>query len=282
MSGQTVQVTPPVALTITGADSGGGAGVAADLKTFAAHGVFGTFALTAITAQDTSAVHALVPVDPGLLDAQLDAVLGDFPVAVAKTGMLATADLVELLAERAAAGRLPQLVVDPVLTTSNGASLFEGDAAAAYRLLLPHVRVLTPNLHEAEVLLGTSRARYVSDMRDAAKALQELGPEVVVVKGGSLSGPRAVDVVAGGGGQLLELGLPKIHTRNLHGAGCTLSAAIAANLALGFAPIDAVRRARTYVTDVIVRSATWMLGRGTGPLDHFGAQPTGLPVARRH
>ncbi len=273
---------PPVALTVAGSDSGGGAGVAADLKTFAAHGVYGTLALTAITAQDTETVRAAVPVDPGLLEAQLDAVLGDFPVAVAKTGMLATRELVEHLVDRAAAGRLPPLVVDPVMASHSGAPLFRGDASGAYRRLLPHSTVLTPNLREAEALLGVEpgRLRFVSDLRDAARALRDLGPQVVVVKGGHLAGPRAVDVVAGDG-ELLELGVPMITTRNVHGSGCTFSAAVAANMALGFPPVEAVRRARVFVVDLIVRSSTLVLGRGSGPLDHFAASPAGSPGTRR-
>ncbi|HTW99802.1 MAG TPA: bifunctional hydroxymethylpyrimidine kinase/phosphomethylpyrimidine kinase [Acidimicrobiales bacterium] len=271
MTGQSLPLpfTPPVALTIAGSDSGGGAGIAADLKTFAAHGVFGTLAITAITAQDTAGVHNAIPVDPSLLDAQIDAVLGDFPVSVAKTGMLATLELLELIIDRVKTKRLPPLVVDPVMVSTSGAALFEGDAAAAYRRLLPYALVLTPNLPEAEALLGT-RVKYLSDMRDAAKALHDLGPQVVVVKGGHLPGPRAVDVVAGGG-ELLELGFPMVQTRNVHGSGCTLSAAIAANLALGYSPVDSVRRARVFVTDAIVRSSNWVLGSGHGPLDHFGA-----------
>lgn len=264
--------TPPVALTIAGTDSGGGAGVAADLRTFAAHGVFGTLAVTAVTAQDTSGVRASFPVDPDLVDAQIEAVLGDFRVVAAKTGMLATRAVVDRVARFAAEARLPALVVDPVMVSSSGASLLEGDAVAAYRRLLPHALVATPNLAEAEALLGRE-VRSLRAMRDAARELHGLGVSYAVVKGGHLGGDVATDVVFDGV-ELRELSAAMVSTRNVHGTGCTLSAAICAGVARGLDPVEAIAEAKRYVTAAISSASAWRLGAGHGPLDHF---PRGWP-----
>jgi hydroxymethylpyrimidine/phosphomethylpyrimidine kinase len=266
---------PPVALTIAGSDSGGGAGIAADLKTFAAHGVFGTLAVTAVTAQDTGKVHAVLALPPDLVDQQIDAVLGDFDVVAAKTGMLATLAIVETLASRARSGRLPQLVVDPVMVASSGAALLEGDAAGAYRSLLPHALVATPNLAEAEVLLDR-RLSTLAEMADAARALHDLGVAFAVVKGGHLAGDEATDVVFDGT-SVTYLTSPMIRTANIHGTGCTLSAAIVAGLALGHPPLEAIAMAKEYVSRAIASSRTWRLGGGHGPLDHFPDQVATAP-----
>ncbi len=263
--------TPPVALTIAGSDSGGGAGIAADLRTFAAFGVFGTLALTAVTAQDTTGVHAVLALAPALVDAQVDAVLGDFDVRAAKTGMLATLEIVDTIAERARGGGLPPLVVDPVMVSSSGAALLEGDAVAAYLRLLPHALVVTPNLPEAEVLLHHEVASRAA-MGDAARALHDLGARYAVVKGGHLGGPDAVDVVFDGE-VLVELTAPMVPTANNHGTGCTLSAAIAAALALGHEPLDAIGLAKRYVSAAISAASSWHLGAGRGPLDHLVGWP---------
>jgi len=262
---------PPVALSIAGTDTGGGAGIAADLKTFAAHGVHGTFVVTAMTAQDTRKVHGVVVSDHWFVALQLDAVLGDFTVRAAKTGMLATADLVNLVAERAEAGELPRLVVDPVMVASSGASLVEGDAPAAYRRLLASATIVTPNLPEAEALLDRP-VRGLGAMIEAARALQGLGAGLVVVKGGHLPGDDACDVVYDGD-HLEVLHRTRVPTANVHGTGCTLSAAIAANLAIGLTPLQAVVAAKDYVTGALRRSATWHLASGPGPLDHLGRLP---------
>lgn len=260
-------VDPPVAMTIAGSDSGGGAGLQADLKTFAALGVFGTMALTAVTAQDTLKVHGVVELAPEFVDAQIDAVLGDLPVRAVKTGMLATIGVIDVVARRAERGELPRLVVDPVMVASSGASLFAGDAPSAYRRLLPHALVVTPNLPEASALLGRE-IRDLEAMADAARELVALGAKVAVVKGGHLGGERAVDVVADRD-QLLELSDEMVDTANVHGTGCTLSAAIAARLALGDQPIAAVRAAKGYVAEVIRASRAMQLGAGPGPLEHL-------------
>ena len=265
-------MTPPVALTIAGSDSGGGAGVQADLKTFAALGVFGTSAFAALTAQNTRAVVGVLPVPPEFVVAQVEAVLDDLPVAAVKTGMLGTAGVVTAVADLAAAGRLPSLVVDPVMVSSSGARLLEEAAERAYvERLLPWARVLTPNLLEAQVLLGTP-IRTLAQQADAARALAGLGPEVVVVKGGhavSGSEDEAVDVVWDRG-RTYELRAPRVATDNDHGTGCTFASAVAARLAAGSEVEPALHAAKAYVSRAVAGGAGWRLGQGHGPLDHFG------------
>lgn len=266
-------MTPPVALTIAGSDSSGGAGIQADLKTFSALGVFGASAITALTAQNTRGVRGVLPVTPDFVVAQVDAVLDDLPVAAVKTGMLATAEIVEAVAGLAAAGRLPWLVVDPVMVASSGARLLEADAERRYlEALLPHARVITPNLREAEVLLGAP-IQTLAEQCEAARALGALGPRAVVVKGGHAVADRpdeAVDVVWDGG-LVHELHGERIATRNDHGTGCTFSAAIAAALATGSDVGAAVRLAKDFVFRAVQGGAAWRLGGGHGPLDHLGA-----------
>lgn len=268
--------TPPVAMTIAGSDSGGGAGLQADLRAFAALGTFGTSIVTAVTAQNTAAVTDVHVLPVASIAAQLDAVLSDLPVAAVKTGMLATTEVVAFVAEQAGRGRLPNLVVDPVLVSASGHRLLEDEAVATYRnQLLPHAAVLTPNLVEAGVLLG----REVVDLDDARAAAEELvamGPAVVVVKGGHGTGEDSVDVVASADG-LEELTNPRVPTGNDHGTGCTFAAATAAGLALGLPVHAALQRAKAYVTAAIVGSAGWQLGAGHGPLDHLGVGSTGRP-----
>ncbi|MBS3939836.1 MAG: bifunctional hydroxymethylpyrimidine kinase/phosphomethylpyrimidine kinase [Actinobacteria bacterium] len=264
--------TPHVALTIAGSDSGGGAGIQADLRAFGQFGVFGASVITAVTAQNTVGVTDVHVIPAATVTAQIDAVLGDLPVAAVKTGMLATAELVELVAARAAAGELSNLVVDPVLVSATGHRLLEDSALAAYReLLLPHATIATPNLDEAAALLGRP-LRTLDDARAAAHSLAELGTRVVVVKGGHLVGPRAVDVVVVDGDEH-ELAVDRIDTPNTHGTGCTFAAAAAAGLANGLDPLDALAGAKRYVTAAIAGAATWRLGAGNGPLDHLGFGP---------
>jgi hydroxymethylpyrimidine/phosphomethylpyrimidine kinase len=257
-------VNPPVALTLAGSDSGGGAGIQADLKTFAMHQVFGTSVITALTAQNTVAVRGISPVPADFVAAQLTAVLDDLPVAAVKTGMLATPDNVALVASFAP--RLPNLVVDPVLVASSGDRLFTPDAERAYlELLFPHAAVVTPNLREAGVLLGRE-VSTVDDAVAAASALAGFGARVVVVKGGHLQGEsEAVDVVYAGG-EVELLRAPWIDTPNNHGTGCTFAAATAAGLARGRSVPDALAAAKTYVHNALSRSAKWSLGGGHGPL----------------
>jgi hydroxymethylpyrimidine/phosphomethylpyrimidine kinase len=263
--------TPPTALTIAGSDSGGGAGVQADLKTFAVHRVHGTSALTAVTAQNTAAVHGVVALDPTFVRLQVETVLADFTVAAVKTGMLANAAIVTEVAKLAAASALPSLVVDPVLVTSTGHSLMEPDGLAAYmELLLPHALVATPNLREAAVLAGlrVEDIDTVEAMSEVAQRLRAAGARYVVVKGGHLA-DSAHDVVAGPSGVTVLPG-DRVTTGNDHGSGCSLSAAVAANLAHGL-PVDvAIAAAKAFVARALAGGAAWRLGAGHGPLDHFG------------
>jgi hydroxymethylpyrimidine kinase/phosphomethylpyrimidine kinase len=264
-------LTPPTALTIAGSDSGGGAGAQADLKTFAAHRVHGVCALTAVTAQNTAEVRAVVALEPGFVRQQVEAVLDDFAVLGVKTGMLASAAIVREVAGLAAAGRLPQLVVDPVLVSSSGHRLMDPDGIDAYlELLLPHAVVATPNLREAAVLGHTSveALRSVEARVAVAQRIRETGARFVVVKGGHLT-ESADDVVAGPEGVVVLPG-PRVDTHNDHGTGCSLSAAVAANLARGLAIPAAIAEAKAYVARALAGGAGWRLGSGHGPLDHFG------------
>jgi hydroxymethylpyrimidine/phosphomethylpyrimidine kinase len=266
-------MTPAVALTIAGSDSGGGAGIQADLKTFAALGVFGTSAVTALTAQNTVGVRGVRVTPAEFVVAQVDAVLDDFAVAAVKTGMLATADIVGAVARLAAAGRLPHLVVDPVMVASSGDRLLEPDAERGYvEALLPHAYLATPNLREAQILLGTP-IRTLAEQHAAARALGALGCRAVVVKGGhpvADATAEAVDVVWDGTGAY-ELRAPRVDTPNTHGTGCTFAAATAAALARGADLREALDLAKAYVSRAVTGGAAWRLGHGHGPLDHLGA-----------
>ncbi len=272
-------MNPPVALTIAGSDSGGGAGIQGDLRTFAALGVFATTAITAVTAQNTVEVRVVHALPPELVTAQVEAVLDDLPVAAVKTGMLATAAIIGAVGDLADAGRLANLVVDPVMVSSSGARLLEADAEHAYvERLLPVAAVITPNRAEAAVLCG-GEIRTLADQREAARALAGLGAGAVVVKGGhpaAGSGGDAVDVVADGRtGRMRELRAPWVESGNVHGTGCGLSSAIAAGLALGVGVDDAIDQAKAFVHAAIAGSVTWRIGTGRGPLDHFGWQQDG-------
>jgi hydroxymethylpyrimidine kinase/phosphomethylpyrimidine kinase len=263
--------TPPCALSIAGSDSGGGAGVQADLKTFAAHGVHGTSALTAVTAQSTAAVRGVVSMSPEFVRLQIETVLDDFDVRSVKTGMLANRAVVDVVADLAGAGRLPQLVVDPVLVSSSGHSLMEPAGLEAYLArLLPHALVATPNLREAAALTGrdVSELMSVEAMTDAAERIRAGGARYVVVKGGHLT-DGAPDVVAGPEG-VTVFEATRVVTSNDHGTGCSLSAAIAAQLALGTDVLGAVEAAKSFVARALAGGAHWQLGAGHGPIDHFG------------
>jgi hydroxymethylpyrimidine kinase/phosphomethylpyrimidine kinase len=264
--------TPRTALTIAGSDSGGGAGVQADLKTFAAHRVHGTCALTAVTAQNTSEVRGVVAMPPDFVRLQVETVLADFDVTGVKTGMLANAAIVTEVAKLAAASALPSLVVDPVLVSSTGHALLEPEGLAAYlELLLPHALVATPNLREAAVLAGVhvEDVGTVEAMAEVAEGLRRrTGARHVVVKGGHRTGPPD-DVVAGPAGVTVLPGA-RVATDNDHGTGCSLSAAVAANLARGLGVDDAIAAAKLFVAEALAGGAGWRLGAGHGPVDHFG------------
>jgi len=253
------------ALTIAGSDSSGGAGIQADLKTFAALGVFGCSAITAVTAQNTLGVSAVAQLDPSMVVAQIDTVLADLEIHATKVGMLASAAIVSAVADAIQRHRLSNVVVDPVMVSKSGARLLDQDAVDAMRTrLFPLSTIVTPNVFEAEALTGKPIANR-QDQRAAAIALMDLGPRAVLVKGGHLDGP-AVDVFHDGH-QTIELEAERIDSPHTHGTGCTLSSAIAARLALGDDLPAAVRAAKAYVTRAIAQAPG--LGRGHGPLQHF-------------
>jgi hydroxymethylpyrimidine/phosphomethylpyrimidine kinase len=254
------------ALTIAGSDSGGGAGIQADLKTFAAHGVFGTSAITAVTAQNTLGVVCWQALPADLVTAQIEAVAGDLGADAVKIGMLATAAIVEAVAAAIRALDLPQVVVDPVMIAKGGDRLLDADAVAALGSeLLPQAHVLTPNVPEAEALAGIT-IRSVDDMRRAGERILRMGPRVVLVKGGHLEGPESIDVACTASGTF-QITRPRVATAHTHGTGCTLSSAIAANLAHGLTDREALEAAREYL-DGAIRHAPG-LGKGHGPLNHF-------------
>ncbi len=255
------------ALTIAGSDSGGGAGVQADLKTFMAFGVYGMSAVTALTAQNTVGVQGIFEVPPGFVRKQIESVMADLGTDAAKTGMLARAEIVRTVAEAVREFRIPNLVVDPVMVAKSGDALLAPEARRALREeLIPLATVITPNLFEAEALLERS-VGDLEAMERAARELTALGCRWVVLKGGHLeTGSEAVDVVCGGK-ELFRVRSPRVATRSLHGTGCTFASAIAAGLARGMAPPDAVRRAKEYVT-LAIRTGV-PVGSGHGPTNHL-------------
>ena len=254
------------ALTIAGSDSGAGAGIQADLKTFAAHGVYGTCAITAVTAQNTLGVVCWQALEADLVTAQIEAVVADIGTDAVKIGMLANAAIAEAVAAAIRDLDLPQVVVDPVLIAKGGDRLLAEEAIATIRLeLLPLAHVVTPNIPEAEALTGSS-IHSLEDMRDAAMRILRLGPRVVLVKGGHAGGAESIDVCVTAAGSF-EIRGPRIDTPHTHGTGCTLASAIAANLALGLPEREAIEVAREYL-DGAIRHAPG-LGAGHGPLNHF-------------
>lgn len=258
-------------LSIAGSDPSGGAGIQADLKTFAAFRVYGMAALTALTVQNTRGVRGFTAVDPAFVVAQVEAVLDDVPPAAAKTGMLANAGIVRALADLLARRPIPNLVVDPVMVATSGDLLLERDAVDAIRdRLLPAAALITPNRPEAEALLGRP-IRTREEVAEAARALATLGPKAVLVKGGHADAgegkrPReSVDLLFDGS-TVHVLALPWVDTIHTHGTGCTLSAGIAAGLARGWPLLEAVRRAKRFVWDGLVHG--FPVGGGRGPLNH--------------
>lgn len=255
----------PVALTIAGSDSGGGAGIAADLKCFEAHGVWGTCAVVAVTAQNTVGVQDFATLPPALVRAQIASVAGDIGVDAAKTGMLGSAELVEAVAAAVREAGIDRLVVDPVFVSKHGDALLADDAVAALvATLLPLAKVVTPNLPEAGRLVG-SEVDSRPAMEDAARALVDLGAGVAMVKGGHLAGRDSPDCLLAAGGEPVWLEGPRIAGRHTHGTGCVLSAAICAELARGMDPLDACVAARHFCRRAIAAGVD--LGSGVGPVD---------------
>jgi hydroxymethylpyrimidine/phosphomethylpyrimidine kinase len=259
--------TPPKVMTIAGSDSGGGAGIQADLKTFAALGVYGTSALTAVTAQNTRGVFAVAEVPEEVVAAQIDVVLEDIGADAAKTGMLSSASIVETVANRLEAWGVDRLVVDPVMVAKGGHPLLQQRAVSALqRDLLPLALIVTPNVPEAEILAGITIDSDAS-AREAARIISDLGPRYVIVKGGHRAGD-VTDLVFDGE-MFTELQAERIDTPHTHGTGCSFSAAIAAFLAHGLPPLEAIGAAKVWLTEAI--RGGYAIGGGQSPVNHFHA-----------
>lgn len=259
----------PIAMTLAGSDSGGGAGIQADLRTFAFHRVHGTSALTCITAQNTQGVTRVDALPREAVVAQVNAILDDIGAQAVKTGMLLNSDIIEAVAQLASERGLPNLVVDPVMVSRTGAQLIADEAIAKLRHdLIPLARILTPNRYEAQ-MLSNMEINTLEDMQAAAQKILPLGASAVLVKGGGMNGElRGVDVFFDGD-RLEILQTETVATADTHGTGCTLSAAIAANLALGHPLFTAVQQAKAYVTSALRHSLR--IGHGQGPVGHFYA-----------
>jgi hydroxymethylpyrimidine/phosphomethylpyrimidine kinase len=266
MTAQT-QLRVPVALSIAGSDSGGGAGIQADLKTFAFHCVHGTSALTCVTSQNTQGVTRVDALPVAAVVAQIEAVVSDIGVQATKTGMLLNQEIINAVASQVKTLGLDNLVVDPVMVSRTGAQLIDDDAVASLRdILIPMAAIVTPNRYEAQILSGLE-IHTLDDMLSAAQRIHQLGTRAVLVKGGGMTGDlRGVDVWFDGS-ELSTLTTSQVETANTHGTGCTLSSAIAANLALGKDLLSAVRSAKDYVTTALKYSLD--IGQGTGPVGHF-------------
>ena len=256
----------PKAMTIAGSDSGGGAGIQADLKTFAAFGVYGTSVITAVTAQNTLGVAAIQEIDLPVIAGQIDAVMSDIGADAVKTGMLSSAEIIETVAAGITRHGIKNLVVDPVMVAASGDRLLREDAIGALKsVLLPLALVVTPNLPEAEVLVGSSLSG-IDEIRDAARVIAGMGAGNVIIKGGHMEGPEASDLLYDGA-EFREFSAPRIDTNNTHGTGCTFSSAIASGLAGGKSVVDATAGAKRYVTEAI--RCAYPIGAGHGPLNHF-------------
>jgi hydroxymethylpyrimidine/phosphomethylpyrimidine kinase len=261
----------PIALTIAGSDSGGGAGIQADLKTFSALGVYGASVITALTAQNTRGVSAIHDVPADFVTAQIDAVFSDLDVGAVKIGMVSQRAAIAAIAAGLERWQPRAVVLDPVMIAASGDRLLAPDAIEVLkRVLIPHALVLTPNLLEAAALLDAPIAATERDMRVQGERLLALGPRAVLVKGGHADGAESVDLLIEPAA-VTRLAADRIATQNTHGTGCTLSSAIAAGLAKGLALAEAVRSAKTYVTDALAAANRIKIGSGHGPVHHFQA-----------
>jgi hydroxymethylpyrimidine/phosphomethylpyrimidine kinase len=258
-----------IALTIAGSDSCGGAGIQADLKTFSALGVYGASAITALTAQNTQGVEAVLVVPPDFVARQIKVVARDLNVAAVKIGMLATSEVIEAVAGALKTMPGVPVVLDPVMVAASGDILLDEDAVDTLRtVLVPRATLITPNLPEAAKLLGDDDAKDERAMSGQAAALRRLGAKAVLIKGGHAEGEQAVDILVDDQGEL-RLEAPRIPTSNTHGTGCTLSSAIAAELAKGAGLREAVSNAKAYVTAAIAAADQLGIGQGRGPVHHF-------------
>jgi hydroxymethylpyrimidine/phosphomethylpyrimidine kinase len=258
-----------IAVTIAGSDSGGGAGIQADLKTFSALGVYGASVIAALTAQNTLGVSAIHDVPPEFISAQIDAVFSDFQVRATKIGMLSRPAAIEAVADGLARHKVRNVVLDPVMVAASGARLLAPDAQSSLiKHLFPRALLVTPNLHEAAVLLDAPVAKNENEMREQGERIRALGAGAVLIKGGHAETPEAVDLLIGADG-VLRLSGPRHRTMNTHGTGCTLSSAVAAGLARGMTLEDAVARAKNYVAAAIAAADQLSVGHGHGPVHHF-------------
>lgn len=261
----------PIAVTIAGSDSGGGAGIQADLKTFAALGVYGASVIAALTAQNTRGVTAIHDVPPDFIAAQIDAVFSDLDVRAVKIGMLSNAAAIKAVAAGLDRHRAKNIVLDPVMVAASGDRLLAEDAIEALRSeLIPRALVATPNLPEAAALTGASLAHTEREMEAQARQILAFGARHVLIKGGHGEGPESNDLLIGQSG-ISRYSAKRIATQNTHGTGCTLSSAIAAGLARGLDLVDAVDEAKKYVTAAIAAAGQLQVGHGHGPLNHFYA-----------
>jgi hydroxymethylpyrimidine/phosphomethylpyrimidine kinase len=260
----------PIALSIAGSDPSAGAGIEADLKTFAALAVYGASVVTALTAQNTKGVFGIHDVPADFIAAQVNAVFTDLDIGAVKIGMLGTTPAIEVVTAALDRYRPHNVVLDPVLVASSGERLLRQDALSTLRGLISRVHVITPNLSEAAVLLGTSPARDENEMRAQGQKLLTLGVRAVLIKGGHGSGPESVDFLVEAD-NIVRLAAPRLAGKNTHGTGCTLSSAIAAGLAKRLALDEAARQAKTYVSAAIAAADRLGVGSGRGPLHHFHA-----------
>ncbi|PLX37298.1 MAG: bifunctional hydroxymethylpyrimidine kinase/phosphomethylpyrimidine kinase [Hyphomicrobiales bacterium] len=261
-----------IAVTIAGSDSGGGAGIQADLKTFSALGVYGASVITALTAQNTLGVTGVHDVPPEFVRAQIDAVFSDLAVDAVKIGMLSRPDIIEAVAAGLDAYAQTTVVLDPVMVAASGDPLLAEEAVSVLSsVLIPKALVITPNLHEAARLLGRPVAEDRAAMQAQAEALLKLGPRAVLVKGGHGEGPESEDLLLTADGEAEWFSAPRHDTMNTHGTGCTLSSAIASGLALGKTLAQAVGDAKAYVTAAIKAADGLAIGKGHGPVQHFHA-----------
>ena len=253
------------ALTIAGSDSCGGAGIQADLKTFAAHGVYGMSVITAVTAQNTQGVFAVQDILPEIIAAQIDAIFDDIEVDALKIGMVSVTETIQTIGKKLTEQKAKKIVLDPVMISKSGYPLLREEAREALvRHLLPLATITTPNIPEAEAITGIE-IKTIEDMKAAARIISSFGPSYVLVKGGHLEA-EAVDILFDGQ-EFLEYQVPRINTRNTHGTGCTLSSAIASNLAKEMDIKQAVEVSKTYITGAIEHS--FAIGKGVGPTHHF-------------
>jgi hydroxymethylpyrimidine/phosphomethylpyrimidine kinase len=258
-----------IAVTIAGSDSGGGAGIQADLKTFSALGVYGASVIAALTAQNTRGVTGIHDVPAAFVTAQIDAVFSDLAVNAVKIGMLSRAATIAAVADGLQRHNQTNVVLDPVMIAASGGRLLDPEAVESLRrLLIPQALVITPNLPEAAALLDTAVAETETAMQQQAERLLQLGARAVLIKGGHGSGPESVDLLVEPHA-VARLAAARVATRNTHGTGCTLSSAIAAGLAKGMELPEAVRAAKAYVTDAIAAADRLAIGQGHGPVHHF-------------